>query len=272
MNYSLEQLRSAHKKLPQNIKDAIDSVDSTEIMLDLRKKHSLTIEQMGYIADETGFAMLGLTHPKDFVGNIKSKLGVSDEIAKDITKEINDEIFAPIKDSLMKLHGSPRVDTIPPTEKVESIDDSYREPVEVAPSATSEPTTNPRYHASGYGAGNLQPTTNTEERETAGQTTNNLQPMAEATSEIPKEEVAGDKQEEEVMPSREELLKEIEGETLIATPEPAIIGEGGDLISKKLGSQTSIPSKESSQEAEVVNKDNESTSYSTEDPYREPLL
>jgi len=250
MKYTLEQLRGAHERLPEDIKVAIDSADSSEIMLELRKRHSLTIEQMGYIADETGFALLGLTHPRDFVGNIKSKLGVDESVAQDITKEINEQIFAPIKDSLMGLHSQAKVSTVTPTEKVESIEDKYREPTEVAPKETSKiPAVKEAL---------LEP---------------EIKDGLSVTGQPNTEQV------QDTVPSKEDLLKEIEGvpdTTSAEKPIPTIQeakspAEEEDLISNKLGSKTNIPSKESAPVTEKDEKDAVDIGYAGVDPYKEPL-
>ncbi len=234
MNYSLEQLREAYEKLPENIRKSIDSVDSTDIMFELRKKYSLTIEQMGYIADETSFTMLGLTHPKDFMGNIEKKLGLDKKIVQDITKEINEDIFKPIKESLMGLHNQSETDTLL-TEKTKSITDNYRESIETEIGATKQ-----------------------------------QQDMNEIQDETNKQENLIRTKNEELIPSKEELLKEIEGKSSSSTtPTPATPEGGQDFISKKLNSNTNIPSKEVSDETKTPG---ENIKYSSEDPYRESAV
>lgn len=104
MNYTKDQLHDAFDQLPQEIREAIVSVDTSEKVQTIAKKHSLHIDQTGELGEEIGFAMMGLTHPTEFVKNIKDRLEIDNKIAEDIASDVNEEIFLPIKSSLQKMH------------------------------------------------------------------------------------------------------------------------------------------------------------------------
>jgi hypothetical protein len=100
-----QQLREIYQKLPEDLKDAIFSVDSAEIIQFLGKKYNLAVDKIGELADETGLVMLGVTHPRDFISNLAQRINFDKETARKIAEEINTQIFAKVRTSLKKIHG-----------------------------------------------------------------------------------------------------------------------------------------------------------------------
>lgn len=109
-----QQLKEIYQKLPEDLKDAMFSVDSAEIIQSLGKKYNLAIDKIGELADETGLVMLGLTHPRDFISNLAQRLNVDKETARKIAEEVNTQIFATVRESLKKIHGIGATPTQPP--------------------------------------------------------------------------------------------------------------------------------------------------------------
>jgi hypothetical protein len=103
--YTTEQLEQIFENLPDELRKAIASVESANILMEVGKKHNLLIDKIGEMSDETGMVLFGLTHPKDFVANLASRLGVDIETARNIADEINTKIFAQVRESLKKMHG-----------------------------------------------------------------------------------------------------------------------------------------------------------------------
>lgn len=103
--YTQEQLQKRYETLPDDLKKAIFSVETADIIQKISKKYNLQIDKMGELASETGLLMLGFTFPKDYIKNLSARLGTDIETAKKIAQEINAEIFAPVKEHLKKLHG-----------------------------------------------------------------------------------------------------------------------------------------------------------------------
>lgn len=103
--HSQEQLREKFNKLPSDIQEAIASVETADVIRNVSHKYGLHIDQMGELADETGLLMLGLTKPQDYVDNLFHRLKTTYPKCKDIARDINEEIFKPIKESLMKVHN-----------------------------------------------------------------------------------------------------------------------------------------------------------------------
>jgi hypothetical protein len=102
-----EQLKEIYMKLPNDLKDAIFSVDSAEIIQAIGKKYNLAIDKTGELADETGLVMLGITHPDNFISNLAERLGIDKDTAGKIAGEVNNQIFAKVRESLKKIQTSP---------------------------------------------------------------------------------------------------------------------------------------------------------------------
>jgi len=92
-NYTDQELEQIYGQLPEAVKDAMFSADMTQVIEDMRKKYRLQIDQMGGLANETRMILFGLTHPKDYINNLVSRLDIDKETAKQIAQEINQKIF-----------------------------------------------------------------------------------------------------------------------------------------------------------------------------------
>jgi hypothetical protein len=101
--YTPEQIQKRFESLPEDVKEAISSIDTTNTILEIGRSNSIQIDELGELVDETGLVMLGFTKPSDFVSNIESRLGVSKEIAEKLVKEINEKILLKIRESLKKI-------------------------------------------------------------------------------------------------------------------------------------------------------------------------
>jgi hypothetical protein len=104
MTYTKEQLNEFYRKLPPELQDAMGSMDNADANWNIGQKFKLHIDKIGELGYETGLVMLGLTKPQDFVGNLEKSLGVDKVTAAAIAKEVNEQIFLPIRDSLKKIH------------------------------------------------------------------------------------------------------------------------------------------------------------------------
>ncbi len=103
--FTPQQLKDLYKKIPEDLKEAIFNVDSAEMIEKTGGKYNLNIDKIGELADEIGLVMLGVTKPKDFVSNLSQRLGVSNDTARNIAEEINQQIFSKVRESLKKVHG-----------------------------------------------------------------------------------------------------------------------------------------------------------------------
>ncbi|TSC73471.1 MAG: hypothetical protein G01um101470_77 [Parcubacteria group bacterium Gr01-1014_70] len=101
----IQNLLDRIENLPPQLKEAMFSPDNTDKMFEIGKRHSLHIDKLGEMAHETGLLMLGVTHPNEFVGNLAERLQVDRATASKIADDINNEIFAPVREHLRALFG-----------------------------------------------------------------------------------------------------------------------------------------------------------------------
>ncbi len=104
-NYTKEQLLEKYRALPKEVREAIFSINTAEIIRQIGEKHKLMIDKIGELADETGLVMLGLGHPNQFISHLTERLEINHELAKEIAQEVNLKIFYPIREHLKKMYG-----------------------------------------------------------------------------------------------------------------------------------------------------------------------
>ncbi len=114
--YSNEQLMTAFKMLPNDVREAILSVNTAEVIKQTADKYKLMIDKAGQLADETGLVMLGLTHPNQFIADLAERLEIDKKLAKEIAEEINSRIFFPVRENLKKIHQIAAGTLIPESE------------------------------------------------------------------------------------------------------------------------------------------------------------
>lgn len=146
--YTDEQTIEIYKNLPEDLKGAIFNVEMTKAVDAIGKKYNLYVDRIGILGNETGMVMLGVTKPKDFVSNLSARLGVSNDMARSIAEEINQQIFSKVRESLKKVHGIDgeikNVEPQPPEVKKEDIlKEIEKEEVPEIMKGTRKPTESP---------------------------------------------------------------------------------------------------------------------------------
>ncbi len=122
-----------YASLPDNVKEAISSVDSANKIQAIAKKYKLHIDQTGELGTQVGLVMLGILAPRDFVAALAKELALTPELARSVATEVNEQIFTPIRDSLKKIHHLEPGTTETPEVKAES-------PISSFMAKTTEPT------------------------------------------------------------------------------------------------------------------------------------
>jgi hypothetical protein len=105
MPYTDEEFNTIFNELPEDVKEAMTAVDTVNIMMELKTKYNLHIDQLSELSAEVGMLMLGITHPQDFIGKVEASLRVPHETAKLIATEVNEKIFRPVRESLVQIHN-----------------------------------------------------------------------------------------------------------------------------------------------------------------------
>jgi hypothetical protein len=104
MAYTDEEFDKVFDTLPEDVKEAMTAVNTINIMMGLKTKYNLHIDQLGELSAEVGTLMLGATHPQEFIGKVETGLRIPRETAKLIATEVNEKIFRPVRESLMQIH------------------------------------------------------------------------------------------------------------------------------------------------------------------------
>ena len=102
--YTPQEVEEHFQRLPEPLKEAMMSVENSERIFEVGKKFALTVEQIGFLAEESGYVVLGLTHPQDFVARLGQHMRVDADKAKNIAQEINHRVFFPLREGLKAAH------------------------------------------------------------------------------------------------------------------------------------------------------------------------
>ncbi|MBI2482495.1 MAG: hypothetical protein HYV76_02970 [Candidatus Vogelbacteria bacterium] len=144
--YTPEELNNQFKLLPEEIQEVFNSLDTAKTIKSIGLRHNLHLDKIGGLADEVGLILLGLIHPNRLPINLREEYGFTPDEARVVTSEVNAEIFAKIRESLLAL-TEPKTNVPAPnqpifrerlshpislarTETVRQVNDPYRESIE----------------------------------------------------------------------------------------------------------------------------------------------
>lgn len=103
-NETEKELRARFELLPDDIKNVISSSDYQMKLFEIAKKNKLTYEQLGGLELQTTLALLGLSDPNEYISSVAEQLGKKPDEVKGIVEEVKQEVFSPIRASLMSLY------------------------------------------------------------------------------------------------------------------------------------------------------------------------
>lgn len=95
-----EQIKQRLTELPEDVQQAIHSVDLGEKIGAIGVRHHLHIDQVGGLEDEIMLVMLGFSDPGTFTDHLEEELHIEKEEALAITQEVTEEFFLPIRESM----------------------------------------------------------------------------------------------------------------------------------------------------------------------------
>lgn len=101
--FSVEQIQNQFNKLPEELRNAITSMEVSGTIQAVGNRHGLRIDQMGELVDMIGLVMLGLMKPGDFVSSFVKETGVDRQTAQKIAEDINKELFTVLKTSMQEV-------------------------------------------------------------------------------------------------------------------------------------------------------------------------
>ncbi len=102
MDTSAETIEKLFWESPQEVQDFLESEHLLETVQTIAEEHRLHLDQLSQLSEEIVAVGLGATRPENFSKNISQKLEISSEKSEQITKTINEKIFRPIKNLLVK--------------------------------------------------------------------------------------------------------------------------------------------------------------------------
>lgn len=99
-----KQMKERYDTLPDDLKKSIVSSNYQSTLIEIAKKYQLNVAQLGGLELETTLVMFGFEKPTDYSFNIEQELGISEDVAQKITRDVDERVFANIRDSLKKIN------------------------------------------------------------------------------------------------------------------------------------------------------------------------
>ena len=96
------KIEKAKTQLPEETKNAINSVDWKAVILGMRGKKGYSFEQLGDLETETELLLCGLLDPENYPKELENRMKLSKTEVNELVKEMNEQVFAKIKENLIK--------------------------------------------------------------------------------------------------------------------------------------------------------------------------
>ncbi len=141
INYTEQQIEKVLASLPEELGEALFSMETAQHIWDIREKHDVMDKKSQQIPTYVGYVLMGLMLPSQFEEALQKELKLPKKIAEQINREINRLIFYPVKPALERLYQIPKTEgertATPKTPQEESIG-ARNESQEPAPRPASE--------------------------------------------------------------------------------------------------------------------------------------
>ena len=102
--YTQEQLDKIYEKLPEELQEAIFSVETAQEIGETCESYGIRDNRVGEISDRTGHVLMGLLLPQEFAGTLEKDVKLPKALADAIARDINRLVFYPVKPALEQLH------------------------------------------------------------------------------------------------------------------------------------------------------------------------
>jgi len=127
------KIEEAKALLPEDTRNAIDAVDYKTVILEMRKTRGYTFEQLGDLETETELLLCGLISPEDYSKELENRMHLQKTEVNELIKEMNDRVFAKIKENLIKRTGEKDDMQVLNSAGIEIIDENKKEIKETHP-------------------------------------------------------------------------------------------------------------------------------------------
>lgn len=101
-----EEIQKKIETLPPDIQALVYSADMHKTLIDIANKHHLHIDQVGKLETEAAAVMIGLTNQNSFVSELADALDLDTTKAEELVRDINDQLFLKIRESMKKLYSA----------------------------------------------------------------------------------------------------------------------------------------------------------------------
>ena len=102
-----EELQERFQKLPKVVQDAIHSADVEKHLRELANTHKLHLDQWQDLENEVMLTLMGFQPSEELEANIKSEVGVPQEIGAVLAADISKIVFEPIRQELERQLEAP---------------------------------------------------------------------------------------------------------------------------------------------------------------------
>jgi len=103
--YSQEQLEKIYEKLPEELKEALFSFETTKEIGDVGDTYGVVDKRLNKISEYVGYVLMGLMLPEEFTGVLKKEVGLPKVLAEAISRDLNRLVFYPVKPALEQLRN-----------------------------------------------------------------------------------------------------------------------------------------------------------------------
>src|SRR3989344_4635146 len=117
--YTPEQLEQIYQKLPDELQEAIFSVETADAVYNACLTQNITDERGNKVAELVGQVLMGLLLPEEFQKSLEKEGGIKKDAAMNIARDITRIVFFPVKESIRQLHNITEgaVSSVPQTKK-----------------------------------------------------------------------------------------------------------------------------------------------------------
>lgn len=117
--YTQEQLNQIYDKLPEELQEAIFSMETANAVYNACLSYGAGDERGNKVSELVGQVLMGLLLPGEFQKSLEKEGGIKKDAAMNIARDITRFVFFPVKESLRQLHDVTGVanSTTPQTKK-----------------------------------------------------------------------------------------------------------------------------------------------------------
>lgn len=135
INISVEQAKKRFKTLPQEMKDALFSVQTAEIISGIGAESHLTQQKGSELGRIAGLVFLGFLHKEDVAKELQEALSVNSLMANGLQDSLTKKLFYPYVDVLDKIYSPKPEEELISRPQLDSV---------IAPASAPAPSTGPK--------------------------------------------------------------------------------------------------------------------------------